>query len=101
MKKIINGKMYNTNTAKFLGEYSYGNPRDFQHFSEEIYQKTTGEFFLYGEGGPMSKYSRSCGTNDICGSEVLIPLSIHEAKEWIAENLDADTYITIFGDVKE
>ena len=54
MKKIINGKMYNTETACLMGEHSncYG-PNDFRCCSEQLYQKRTKEFFMYGSGGAM------------------------------------------------
>lgn len=97
MKKIINGKMYDTNTAKFLGSDSYSNGRDFHNWSEELYQKRTGEFFLYGEGGPMSRYAKSCGDNSWSGGEDIIPLSVGKARQWAEEHLTADQYAEIFG----
>ena len=54
MKKIINGKMYNTETAKYCGGYEFSNCGDFNYVCEELYQKKTGELFLYGEGGAMN-----------------------------------------------
>jgi hypothetical protein len=35
----------------------------FRWVCEELYRKRTGEYFLYGEGGPMSKYSRQVEQN--------------------------------------
>ena len=101
MKKIINGKRYDTNTAKLVGETSYSNRRDFAYWSEELYQKRTGEFFLYCEGGPASKYSKATGQNQWSGSEKIIPLTISEAQEWAEKYLDADEYESIFGEVEE
>ena len=49
MKKIINNKMYNTETATEVASYDNGcYLSDFRHFREELYRKRTGEFFLYG-----------------------------------------------------
>lgn len=66
MKKIINGKMYNTETACLMGERSncYG-PSDFRCCSEQLYQKRTKEFFMYGSGGAMTRYAEyveGCGS---------------------------------------
>ena len=62
MKKIIKGKVYDTDTAQKVAEYSNNYPRSDLHFyEEELYRKKTGEFFLYGSGNAASKYSRSCG----------------------------------------
>jgi hypothetical protein len=101
MKKIITGKLYDTETAKELGNDYYSNPRDFHYWSETLYKKRTGEFFLYGKGGPASKYAESCGQNTWSGGEKIIPLSYKAAQEWAEEHLDADDYQSIFGDISE
>ena len=62
MKQIINGKKYDTDTAKEIAHYcAPGSVQDFSYFEETLYRKKTGEYFLYGKGGPASRYSRSCG----------------------------------------
>lgn len=102
MKKIINGKMYNTETAKKVGEWWNGySTRDFHYCEETLYQKKTGEFFLYGEGGALSPYTKSCGQNCWSGAEEIIPMRESEAREWAEEKLSADTYIEIFEEVAE
>ena len=102
MKKIINGKKYDTETAKKVGFACNNVGRgDFSWWEEELYQKKTGEFFLYGTGGPASKYNQSCGLNEWTGGEHIYPMTIDEAKKWAEKNLDADEYEEIFGEVKE
>ena len=102
MQKIINGKKYNTETAEMVGEYWNGrSPSDFSHVSEELYKKRTGEFFLYGEGGPMTKYKVTVGTNSWSGGESIVPLTFEEAREWAEEHLEVDEYEAIFGEVTE
>lgn len=101
MKQIISGKLYNTATAKLCGIDSYSNGRDFSYWREELYRKKTGEFFLYGEGGPSSRYSRSCGQNEWCGGEKISPMTEAEAREWAEKHLTADEYIEIFGEPEE
>lgn len=103
MKKIINGKLYNTDTAKALGSYDNGlGDGDFYHFNETLYLKKTGEFFLYGFGGPMTYYAESIGDgNWRSGGEKIFPQTEAEAKKWVEDHLDADTYIEIFGEVEE
>lgn len=98
MKKIINGKLYDTEKAKCVGEWSNNRGySDFSHVEEELYRKRTGEFFLFGKGGPMSKYAVSCGDNSWSGGSEIIPLSASKARQWAEENLDADDYAAIFG----
>lgn len=102
MKKIINGKVYDTSTAKRLGEYEPNPYRsDFHYFCETLYQKKTGEFFLHGEGNAASKYSQKCGQNEWCGGEKIIPLSFKEAQKWAEEHLDGEDYCAIFGEPDE
>lgn len=100
MKKIINGKVYDTSTAECVARWDNDYPvRDFHYCMEELYRKKTGEYFLYGEGGPMSKYAVWQG-NSGSGGERISPLTYDEATEW-AERLDGDKYEEIFGAVSE
>lgn len=102
MKKIIHNKVYDTEKAQFLGEYAPNLYRsDFSYFSETLYRKKTGEFFLHGEGNAASKYSRSCGQNEWCGDEKIVPLTYEDAQAWAEEHLDGDEYIEIFGEPEE
>ena len=102
MKKIIDGRMYNTETAKCVGEWSNaGTWRDFNHMEEALYRKKNGEFFLFGEGGPNTKYAKSAGLNSWTGGERIMPLTFKEAREWAEKCLDADEYEAIFGEVEE
>ena len=102
MKKIINGKLYSTETAKELGSWSnMADVRDFHQFVETLYRKKTGEFFLYGEGGPMTKYAVAEGSNSWRGGSRIMPLSFQEARKWAEEKLQADEYESIFGEVTE
>ena len=101
MKKIINGKKYDTDTAKAVGTWDNGRSgRDFSHCAETLYRKRTGEYFLYGVGGPMSKYSQSNG-NTTSGGEDIRPLTEAEARKWAEEKLTAGEYEEIFGEVEE
>lgn len=102
MKKIIKKKVYDTATAQRLGEYAPNPYRsDFSYFCETLYRKKTGEFFLHGEGNAASKYARSCGQNEWCWGEKIVPLSYEAAQQWAEEHLDGDSYIEIFGELEE
>lgn len=102
MKKIIKGKLYNTETAQIIGYWeSTGSTSDFSHTREELYRKRTGEFFLYGKGGPMSKYSRSIGNNEWSGGEDITPLTWEAARKWAEDHLDVEEYEACFGGVPE
>ena len=97
MYKIKNRKMYDTDTATILDSYDNGfAPGDDYHLLEELYQKQlTNEFFLFGMGGFCTKYGRY---SDLW---TITPLTDEEAKDWIEEYGNADTYITLFGAPEE
>ncbi len=60
MKKVINGKAYDTEKAKPVAHWkNWGSWRDFEHIEETLYRKRTGEFFLLGEGGPKTEICRA------------------------------------------
>lgn len=101
MKKIINNKVYDTKTAKKLGEWYKNWEDNLYRVTEELYRKRTGEFFLYGYGGPGSKYGVSSGNGNWSSSEEIIPLSYEAAQEWAEKYLDGEGYEAIFGEVVE
>lgn len=101
MVKIYKGRKYDTKTAKEVGCYENdGNWRDFHHYEETLYKKRTGEYFLFGEGGPMTKYAERVD-NMWSGGKGINPLSYDEAREWAEEHLDADKYEAEFGVVED
>ena len=101
MIKIINGKKYDTETAKHLGNYwNYLGTNDFRHLNEDLYIKKTGEYFIHGCGGARTRYAKACG-NCWGGGEAIVPLTINEAKEWVEAHLTGEEYEAIFGEVEE
>lgn len=102
MRKIINGRTYNTETSKKIGEWWNGlATNDFSHCYEVLYKNTRGAYFIHGEGGAMSKYAISTGTNSWSGGEKITPLTSAEATEWAEKHLSAEEYEAEFGEVEE
>ena len=96
MKKTINGKRYDTDTARLIGgDVSDYGRNDFRWWDEYLYRKKTWEFFLAGKGGPMTRWARFTA-NGACAGDGVAPLSIDEAREWAEEHLDADTVEEVF-----
>lgn len=92
MKKIINGKLYDTATAQRVGCLEHGDLIDdgLHYVEENLYRKRTGEFFLYRVGGAATD----------CCDGVIEPIGFDAAKRW-AEQLDGDDYVAIFGEPEE
>jgi len=102
MRKIINGKMYNTETAKALVYYNNGlSYTDINHWRATLYKKRNGEFFEEGTGGANTVFGHSCGDNTRCGGSKIIPLTIEEAKQFVIDNGSTEEYINIFGEPEE
>lgn len=101
MKKVINGTLYNTETARELGNWDNGEYGSFGYCSETLYRTKSGKYFVHGEGGANSRYSKQTGSNSWSGGEKIIPYTYDEAREWAEEHLDGDDYIAAFGEPEE
>ena len=97
MEKIINGKRYDTETAKQIAAASYSHYGDSQYWCEGLYRTKKGNWFLVGEGRAMSRYSRSVGQNETGGGSAIIPLAEGEALAWLeAHTEDSEAYEEYF-----
>lgn len=101
MKKVIDGKMYNTETAEMLAEYWNGlGNSDYYHFNEGLFRTKKGNYFLYGEGGPASKWASKSGKYSNEGSDI-VEFSRDEAMEWLSTNGFPDVIEREFPDLLE
>jgi hypothetical protein len=98
MKKLIDGKRYNTETATLLGEGSGGGfANDFHYFSEGLYQTAKGAYFLAGRGNAASKYGKPCGDGSSRTSgDGIFPLSLADAYTWAEQHLSAEAVEDLF-----
>ena len=96
MKKIIKGKLYDTDTARELGAWDNG-ADGINECAEALYQKRTGEYFLHGVGGARTQYAKAVGANSWAGGERIMPMTYEEARAWAEERLSAEQYGAIFG----
>ena len=84
MKRIIDGKVYDTETAHQVGRpWSPAGlgPSDFEWYEETLYRKRTGEYFLHGER--------------------IMPMGYDQARQWAEGHLEVEEYIAAFGDPGE
>lgn len=80
MKKIINGKLYNTATAK---QISYDNDNPTGNWYEYLFRKKSGEFFVQHW--------------DVWNGDSIIPISFKEAQKWLEDHGSAEEYEKVFG----
>jgi hypothetical protein len=102
MKKIINGIRYNTEKSTEVGSYDHGSypgSGDFSHWSATLYKTPrSGRFFLYGQGGAMTRFADHSPYGGACGGEKLIPMTDDEAMAWAEKYLDTDAIEDHFAD---
>jgi len=92
MKAVIDGAVYNTETATKIAFFSkeFG-ADDFRHVEESLYKTKSGRFFLAGGGGPMTRYSHPVGDRQAGGAGVVV-LTSDEARHWCeSHGVDAET----------
>lgn len=98
MYKVINGKRYNTETAQLISRVIVGDSMTWT--DERLYRKRSGEYFLAGEGGSMSRYATRSEDNTYINGWDIVPVTIEQAKKWV-ESFDNRNYEKIFGEVTE
>ncbi len=106
MKKIIDGKMYDTETAQYICGYNTEDKNDPDYKEEHLYRKKNGEFFVKGCGGKDTEYAYKgglCEYRYYCPNfdYQIRPFEEYEAKEFVEAIGDAETYIRLFGEVEE
>ena len=101
MKKVIKGRVYCTETAKYLGNWcNTANRSDFASASATLYKTKSGQYFLHCEGGALSRYASHFGNESGYGEKIEV-MTIDQAKTWAEERLDGDEYEAIFGAIEE
>jgi hypothetical protein len=102
MKKIIQGKRYDTDKAVLIGTRTHSNRSDFSYVNEGLYvTPRSKQYYLAGEGGAMTQYSRPAGDNARQMGEKIIPLTRDQALEWAETYLAADDVEKYFSDMIE
>lgn len=86
MKKIIKGKMYNTDTAKEIVTHFLMSNANLEK-TITLYQKRTGEFFMHHV--PQR------------GTQSIQPCNDDDAREFASQHMSADEYEKVFGKVEE
>ncbi len=82
MRRVVEGKVYDTATATEICDVSEGRSGDFEQIVAELYQTKKGAFFLDGWGGAATRFKKSVQGNGWVGSDATIPLTIEEARTY-------------------
>lgn len=101
MKKIINNKLYNTDTAELLGQKEWGEPMDFYYIFESLYRTSKENFFLYRKVGAGSEFAKPIGNNSWVPREDIEALDKEQARNWAIDYLEQSKFEEIFGVIEE
>ena len=102
MKTKINRKTYDTEAAHPLAIYSSYQPvGSMFHFSEVLYIKPDGEYFLYGRGEAMTQYAKRYKNRSNASGEAIVPMTVEQAKAWAKRWCNRIIYQEIFGEDAE
>ena len=104
MKKIIDGKLYDTSTAVHVCNLNSptDDRSDFNWHKTGLYNTLKGRFFVSGEGGPSSMWAKSVGQNTWSEGEGLRSVSEEEARDFMEDaGLSADAFAAVGLSVEE
>ncbi len=102
MKKIIDGKLYDTDTAKELCDLSpIGfSSSDFRWEDTRLYVTKKGAFFIAGEGNAMTRWAKTVGDTR-SGGEGLQLIDEAEARDLIERHGSIELFTEVFGSAVE
>lgn len=103
MRKVIDGKVYDTETAFWICDVSgrHDSDRgDFRWNDTGLYRAPKGAYFIAGEGNAMSRWARHYGQSERGPGSGLEVVSEDEARELVEEHASADIYEVVFGEAE-
>jgi hypothetical protein len=100
MKKIINWKKYDTDTAtEVIDLYSKLSKTDFGYWECDLYRTAKGKWFIHGEGNGASVFAIVTGTGTTAGSGLRVV-----SDGWVRDELERaghDNILEEFFDIEE
>ena len=96
MKKIIKGRVYDTEKATFVARADHENIIDAagNTCKQALYRKKTGEFFVHLEG--TSTTLHNIFQHDYRQGRGIYPLTYEQAAKWAESELTAEKWEVIF-----
>ena len=92
MRKIIDGKKYDSEKARKVGTWT-NNFKGSDHMESTLYRKRTGEYFIMKTTGETEA--------DLGFRKDIIPVSIEEARRWGLDHLDSKSFDREFVNKKD
>ena len=98
MKKVINNKVYDTDTARLIADVPHTNIKGSEGACEQrLYLKKSGEFFLWLSGARSEVVSNMALDNGVHDRERhFYPISYEQARKWAESEMSADEWLELF-----
>lgn len=98
MRKVVNGRVYDTDTAKLVCEWDNGEmPSGLGYVYHGLHRKKTGEFFLHVCGGAATNWAKPTETGGTRRAEHVVLATYDEARALVEAHGTADEYEAVFG----
>jgi hypothetical protein len=83
MRKLVDGKLYDTDEAEEVARYRHGLQGDFSHYKEALYRTDAGRWFIAGKGNAKTKYANTTPDGMKGPGSDIRPLSDDDAFAWL------------------
>jgi hypothetical protein len=102
MKQVIDRKLYDTDAAEQIAQHApITDKSDLYYLIETLYKTSDKEYFLHGDGGAATKWSKKV-TEGRAADEKIKPLTDEEALDWCEERcIDGEIVVEEFSDLIE
>lgn len=99
MKKIVNGKLYDVDTAERIHEWDNGYQCNDAHYvSKDLYRTQKGNWFIVVFGGPLSEFGNKCG-NNYHSDQYIQALDASDVVEWLEKHDGTNAILKHFPDL--
>ena len=99
MRRVIDGLIYDTEEAEGIASANSGYPAgDFRGMEETLYRTKNGNWFLCGEGGPMTKYAIPVGNMKGGGRKLIPMIDDIEVLAWLEEHEETEAIEKYFSE---
>lgn len=101
MRQIIDGKLYNTETAELLHEWTNAHyVTDFRYRAKDLYRTPKGALFLHHQGNAMTDVAKQHGDGMGPGEEIE-PIGLEDALRFLESHDGAEVILEHFADEVE
>jgi hypothetical protein len=98
MKRIVNGKRYDTDAATLVATDKGSDRGSFDYYEEELYRTRSGAWFVHGYGHARSRWATSAGQYSWAPGEGIEPMTPDDARTWLEGHGKTDALEQHFAD---